>query len=155
MTSRGTSGIVVTFGTHVWLMLSSTQVPISLSSAEAEFYGLAKAGSRGIGIFNLAKDFGFDKLGLLDLELLSDSSSAIGVAIRRGVGKIRHLETGSLWLQQAVAQKRFLVTKVDGKKNPADARTKHVEGNKLCEHMRMVNLHISEGRHHLAPHQAE
>ena len=112
-------------------MLSSTQVPISLSSAEAEFYGLVKAGSRGIGIFNLAKDFGFDKLGLLDLELLSDSSSAIGVAIRRGVGKIRHLETGSLWLQQAVAQKRFLVTKVDGKKNVADILTKPVDRTTL------------------------
>ena len=107
LTRRSTSGIVVTFGLHLWLMLSSTQVPISLSSAEAEFYGLVKAGSRAIGIFNLARAFGCDKFGILDLELLCDSSSAIGVAVRRGVGKIRHLETGSFWLQQAVSQKRF------------------------------------------------
>ena len=110
-----------------------------------------KAGSRGVGISNLAKDLGFDKLGLLDLELLSDSSSAIGVAIRRGVGKIRHLETGSLWLQQAVAQKRFLVTKVDGKKNVADILTKPVDRTTLQRLLGALHFKMSQRRSDLLP----
>ena len=135
----------------MWLMLSSTQVPISLSLAQAEFYGLVKAGSRAIGIFNLAKDFGFDKLGILDLELLCDSSSAIGVAVRRGVGKIRHLETGSLWLQQAVSQKRFRVTKVDGKKNIADILTKPIDRVTLQRHLGTMQFRMTHKRSDLLP----
>ena len=37
------------------------------------------------------------------IQIKSDASAAIGIASRRGLGKIRHLEVSQLWLQQRVA----------------------------------------------------
>ena len=48
----------------------------------------------------------------LDPWLYVDASAAIGVAQRTGLGKIRHLDTGSLWLQQAVKSGKVGVLKV-------------------------------------------
>ena len=151
ITRRSTSGTAITFGTHTWVTLASTQVPISTSSAEAEYYGLVKAGSRAIGIINLARDFGFESIGELSLGLLSDSSSAIGVSVRRGVGKIRNLETGALWLQQAVAMKRFSVSKVDGKKNIADIMTKFVDKATLQRHLVALGIKVNTQRSSAIP----
>ena len=44
---------------------------------------------------------------------------------RRGLGRIRYVEVKWLWLQQAVADRRFRMTKVAGTKNPADILTKY------------------------------
>jgi hypothetical protein len=41
------------------LTTSTTQVPISLSSGEAEFYGTVKTASRLLGLVALVVDFGF------------------------------------------------------------------------------------------------
>ncbi len=40
-----------------------------------------------------------------------DATAAIGVAQRVGLGKLRHLETQSLWLQEAVRAKRIGLSK--------------------------------------------
>ena len=48
VTRKSTSGLAVCFGKHCWYTNSSTQVPISLSSGEAEYYALNKAGSRAL-----------------------------------------------------------------------------------------------------------
>ena len=55
---------------------------MSLSSAEAEFYGLVKAASRGLGTMSLLRDFGVDQIGALSLKLLCDSSSGITIAVK-------------------------------------------------------------------------
>ena len=34
----------------------------------------------------------------LDLEVLTDSSAAIWICRRKGVGKVRHLDTNLLWI---------------------------------------------------------
>ena len=60
-------------------------------------------------------------LGLkFDLDLETDSSAAKGVASRRGVGKIRHIEMNQLWLQEKVANKDVAVIKV--KRNRESSR---------------------------------
>ena len=71
--------------------------------------------------------------------------------MRRGVGKIRHLETGSLWIQTAVAAKRFELTKVDGKKNEADLMTKFVDRVTLARHLQALHMRISRTRPQSAP----
>ena len=48
-----------------------------------------------------------------------DATAAIGVSQRIGLGKLRHLETQSLWLQEAVRDKRIGLSKVHGPVNPA------------------------------------
>jgi hypothetical protein len=55
----------------------------------------------------------------------TDSSAAIGICSRQGLGKLRHLDTHTLWIQQAVRTKRVDLRKVDGECNPADRLTKH------------------------------
>ena len=46
--------------------------------------------------------------------------------MREGVGRVRHVEVGELWIQDAVKQKRLTVQKVLGEENPADILTKYV-----------------------------
>ena len=53
----------------------------------------------------------------LDPWLYVDASAAIGVAQRTGLGKIRHLDTGSLWLQRAVKRKQIGILKIEGTEN--------------------------------------
>ena len=61
----------------------------------------------------------------LPLRVWTDSSAAIGICSRQGLGKLRHLDTHTLWIQQAVRTKRVDLRKVDGECNPADILTKH------------------------------
>ena len=52
-----------------------------------------------------------------------DASAAVGIACRRGLGKVRHIELDQLWLQDQVARGRVRVFKVPGEKNLADSLT--------------------------------
>ena len=61
---------------------------------------------------------------LEDLKL--DASAGIGIAQRRGAGRIRHIATPTLWLQKAVSDGKVKVSKLAGKENPADLGTKYV-----------------------------
>ena len=128
------------------LTSSTTQVPISLSSGEAEFYGTVKCASRLIGMCALATDFGFDVLG----RLWTDSAAAKGVMSRRGCGRIRHLETPTLWVQKAVQDKKFTIHKEDGKRNIADLGTKYVDAATMWRLMQSMGLRVPEAASTLA-----
>ena len=58
------------------------------------------------------------------IELHQDSTAAKGVASRLGIGKIKHLEVGWFWLQDAVRKGDLVLKKICGKINPADVLTK-------------------------------
>ena len=81
----------------------------------------------------------------------TDASAAIGIASRRGLGKVRHIEVFQLWLQQRVANGDLDVQKVDGASNLAEALTKHLGNNALVGHMESVRFEIRDGRHVLMP----
>ena len=57
-TRRSTSGGCVMIGKHVIRTWSSTQPSVTLSSGEAEFYGLVKAAGAGLGHQSIMRDFG-------------------------------------------------------------------------------------------------
>ena len=95
----------------------------------------------------MTEDFG-DKT---DAYLYADASAAIGVAGREGLGRIRHLDTQSLWLQQALRQRRLGLSKVLGTENPSDLMTKHVDAKLLGEHVRSMGCEFEDGRAELAP----
>ena len=59
---------------------------------------LVKGASVGFGAKAMAKDVGRE----VDISLDTDASAAKGIACRRGVGKVRHLHTPLLWVQQKV-----------------------------------------------------
>ena len=55
----------------------------------------------------------------VSIDLRSDSSGAIGVASRRGLQRLRHLDVLFLWLQQETAHKKVRISKVPGPENVA------------------------------------
>ena len=81
----------------------------------------------------------------------TDSSAALGISKRRGLGKVRHIELNQLWLQEKVNNKEIEIRKVRGEDNVADALTKHVDQRNIEKHMQATGQVMSEGRHELAP----
>ena len=77
--------------------------------------------------------------------------AAIGICRRRGLGKVRHLATADLWVQDRLKKKDFALLKVLGAGNPSDMLTKHVDGILLSKHMLRLGLHEEEGRAASAP----
>ena len=69
-----------------------------MSSGEAEFYGAINGASTVLGMRALYRDIGYD----LPLRLWTDSSAAVGICSRQGLGKLRHLGCTSLWIQQRI-----------------------------------------------------
>ena len=131
-TRKSTQGYIVNYGSHCIKSHSSTQATIALSSAEAEYYALVKSGSIALGMQAMYTDLGV-KVGI---KLHTDASGAKGIATRRGLGKLRHVDVHLLWLQQKVANGVFTVCKVDGKVNPADLLTKYLSREDMKGHMR-------------------
>ena len=134
-------------GNHTIKTWSTTQAVIALSSGEAEYYGMVKGASVGLGVKELMRDLGMQ----LRTRVLTDASAAIGIASRKGLGRVRHIEVNQLWLQDKVGTKEIEIRKVESKKNLADALTKHVESEDLRTHCTRTGQAIREGRHELMP----
>ena len=135
-------------GQHCIRTWSSTQPSVTLSSGEAEFYGLVKAAGAGLGHQSLMKDLGLD----LPVTVWTDSSAAIGIATRSGLGKLRHLETHTLWVQEKVRVGAIKVKKVRGEVNPADLFTKHLPSReKVHQLMKLFGCEYRSGRAEAAP----
>ena len=144
-TRKSTSGGLVMFGKCPIRTWSSTQSVIALSSGEAEYYGLVKAASQGIGMRSLLRDLGWEKAS--HVQLMTDASAAMGIASRRGTGKIRHIEVNKLWLQDKVMRNEMELVKIRTDQNPADALTKHVDWEAIKKHMGYVAMRYESGRH--------
>ncbi len=135
-------------GSHVIKTWSSTLPSVSLSSGEAEFYGVVKAAGMGLGYRSLLADLGVE----LPVRVWTDSSAAIGVCSRQGLGKLRHLDTHTLWVQQAVRSGRIDLRKVPGTQNPADLLTKHsATRDKLGYLVSLFGCRYLGGRSEAAP----
>ena len=120
---------------------------ITLSSGEAELAGVVKGAAEAIGIRSLSADLGWE----CPLKLFADSSAAIGICKRTGIGKVRHLAVGQLWVQERLETKDFELYKVLGTENPADILTKHVPREVLDKHLTYLQLHRETGRAATAP----
>ena len=131
----------------------STQNVVALSSGEAEYYGLVKAASHGIGMRNLLQDLGYTRIE--KIQILTDASAAMGIASRRGTGKVRHIEVNQFWLQDKVMRNEIELMKIRTDQNPADALTKYVDWEVLDKHMRHVNVRYESGRHSEMPAMAD
>ena len=68
------------------------------------------------------------------------------------MGKIRHLDTTDLWVQEVVRSGRVELQKVLGADNPADILlTKHVERQLLDKMLIKMGMQKLEGRAKCAP----
>ena len=119
------------YGSHLIKSWSSTQNIIALSSGEAEFYGLVKGASQGIGVKNLLKEYGVEA----KVTIKTDASAAKGIASRRGSGKVRHIEVSQLWVQDKVAQGVLKIQKIATSENIADHLTKYLNQEGVTSHI--------------------
>eukprot|EP00969_Alexandrium_andersonii_P234779 10366481-Alexandrium_andersonii.AAC.1 len=90
-------------GQHAIKHWPTTQKTIALSSGEAELAGVAKGAADGLGLAAIARDLGFSA----SLEVCADSSAAIGICRRTGIGRVRHLAVGQPWVQGRVRSGDF------------------------------------------------
>ena len=146
-TAKSTSGGIVCIGQHVIKTYSRQQKVIALSSAEAELYAMVAASAESLAIIAYAKDLGTQMVG----EVCVDSSAALGISQRCGIGKVRHLRTQGLWVQEARMTGRLAYRKVLGTKNPADVLTKHVPADLLQKHLETLGVEFRGGRAESAP----
>ena len=65
-------------------------------------HGIAKACTHALGVKGLLLDLGYE----FEVEIMFDAVAALGIARRRGVGRIRHLDTTDLWIQERLRQAR-------------------------------------------------
>ena len=143
-TRRSTTGytISISIGTHCVKHGSNLQSTIALGSGESEFYALTRGAALGLSLKSLTADWG----QIYDLIVLSDSSAARGTAARRGLGKLRHVQTRYLWDQERVANNDLAVKSVNTKQNLADLCTKPVSRETCDKHMRTLCQEFREGQ---------
>ena len=146
-TRRSTSGGIVTWGGHVLKSWATTQATVALSSAEAELYSLVKGAGQALGMMAVARDLGM----ALEARVHTDASATLGIVQRQGLGKLRHISTQFLWIQDKVRNKQLEVVKVPGKDNPADILTKNVPAEILSRHLRTLRVSTSNDRATSAP----
>ena len=88
---------------------------------------MVRGASIALGIRSLLEDMGVK----MTVRIMTDSSAALGISKRRGLGKVRHIELNQLWLQDKVSTGDIDIRKVKGTENIADALTKHIDQPQL------------------------
>ena len=134
-------------GEHCLKTWSSNPAVIALSSGEAEFYGIVKGATQAMGVAGILKDLGINLL----VSLSTDSSAAKGIANRRGLGKMRHIELSELWVQDRVAKGQITIWKIPGVENSSDSLTKHSNGERIAQTLFFCNQAVEAGRHEIIP----
>ena len=142
-TKKSTTGGCMMFGTHTLRTWSSTQAVVAVNSGEAEFYAVVRCVCELLRLQGLLRDLGMP----MNIQCFTDSSAARGVAMRRWVGKFKHLETKTLWVQDQVAWGIAKINKVSA--NLADLMTKYISGIKVL--LSRMGMKEYSRRHHLAP----
>jgi hypothetical protein len=138
-------------GKHVIKTWSTTQSIIALSSGEAELYALVKGASQSLGLVSLAGDFGRE----MGARIWSDSSAAIAISSRKGLGKVRHVRVQTLWIQDLIKSGGVGVHKVAGEDNMSDILTKHVDCATLIRHLASMRFMTLAGRANTQPTLAQ
>ena len=147
MSRRSTSGGCALRGTHLLKHWSVTQKVVTLSSGEAELAGMVRGASEGCGLQGLAADLGIT----LKFGIHADSSAAIGICWRSGIGRVRHLAVSQLWVQGRLRAGSFTLHKVAGDENPADILTKVVARTLLDPHLGRIAMFREAARAASAP----
>jgi hypothetical protein len=121
---------------------SSSQRTVATSSGEAELYAVSKATSQALGVMSLMEDFGIKSKCIIK----SDSTAAIGIANREGLGRTRHIRVQHLWLQEVVRDRFIKLEKVCTNVNIADLMTKHLVSDKLKAMLSMMSMKVETAK---------
>ena len=81
-----------------------------LSSGQAEVRGIGHGLAHALGLQSIARDLAMT----WRIDMHTDATAAIGIARRRGMGKITHLDVTDLWIQEEFNSKLAYLHKVLG-----------------------------------------
>ena len=79
-----------------------------------------------------------------DIQVLlrSDATAAIGIASRQGLGRIRHIATADLWIQQRIKNGDLRVETVNGDDIPTDLMTKALDSVRMERLLRLMSAQL-------------
>ena len=106
-----------------------------------------KGATNALGISGVLKDLGIN----LAAAVSTDSSAAKGIANRRGLGKLRHIELSELWVQDQTARGRITIYKINGSENSSDSLTKHSTSERIAQTLNHCSQVLATGRHAIMP----
>ena len=138
-TRRSTSGGVLFHGPHLiahWSKVQSTPAP---SSGEAELNAASKGISEVLSVRHLLTEMQIP----VTVKQYLDASAAKGTMMRKGAGRIKHLEVRQLWCQAMVEKYEISVLKVPRKLNLADVLTHAVPRRCWSLFLEAVNVYLS------------
>ncbi|CAK0872471.1 unnamed protein product [Prorocentrum cordatum] len=115
---------------------------IALGSGEAEYYGLVTGCSEGLGDHSMAKKMGT----LLNLHVWMDAADGTAIGSRRGLGKVKHIDTIFLWVQDLTSSGNITLGKKHTSENYADVLTKPVDATMLRCIMLAMGFECLSGR---------
>ena len=145
-TRKSTTGYCIRLGNSTTKTSCKSQAVIALSSGEAEYYGLVSAACNALGEQSVLKDWGI----WLPIHGWMDANTGLSIASRHGLGRVKHIDTVFLWMQDAVAKGRISLGKKPAAEMLADLLTKPLEQARVRYLLECMNYYYAEGRHHLA-----
>ena len=119
-TRKSTSAGVIQIAGCTLYDYSRTQGFQADASGVAEWYAVVTVTAEALSLKGLLERYGLK----VHLVVHTDSSSAKALGHRIGVGKLRSLETKTLWCQAKRAAGEYVLSKIAGKINPPDLGTK-------------------------------
>ena len=99
------------------------QAVIALSSGEAEYHGLVSAASQTLGLQSILLDWGWN----FNAHVWMDATAGVAIGRRRGLGRVKHIDTVFVWVQKVVTEGKISLGKKPTKEMLADFLTKHVD----------------------------
>ena len=143
---KSTLCIVIRHGPNVIKTQVNAMKGISLSSGEAEYAAIVKGACQGLGVQSMASDWNIP----VEIRIRSDSSAAIGISNRLGLGQTRHISVRHLWVQDKVKSKEIHLEKQNGKTNVADLGTKIQTGATINRVMEQLGFRFERAPLHSA-----
>ena len=120
MTRESTSGAVIIADGMKLHAHSRGQASVALSSCEAEVMAASESIKEALFLQEMLM---FAGLGHYEIEIKVDKSAAHAFFHRRSVGRMKHIDSRILWLQDLIAARSVRLKKIPRTRNLADMLT--------------------------------
>lgn len=84
------------------------------------------------------------------IAVLVDASAALGIIERKGFGKVRHIQTNNLWIQEIAAKRQVKFGKVKCQENLADPVAKELLAAAIRKHIERIGTEFLIARANFA-----
>ena len=137
---KSVSGCIIVHGNHLIKAWTKQQSVVATSTADSELYAGNRAATESMGVEAFAKDLG----RVVPIRRHVDSSAALSIISRTGLGKAKHIEIQYLWLQEAAHNNKLTVEKIPSEKNSSDLGTKQLRSERSEMLMKFANSLMCE-----------